>query len=61
MHNNEKLNEKSTPRRVGAVLDGAYPQMLDAVMAYQHRSFSDWLKRSIELDYRDTQRHQTTY
>ena len=39
-------------RRVGALLDGDYPMMLNAVLENQHRSFTDWLKRTIELDYR---------
>lgn len=39
-------------KRVGALLDGDYPMMLNAVLENQHRSFTDWLKRTIELDYR---------
>ena len=39
-------------KRVGALLDGDYPMMLNVVLENQHRSFTDWLKRTIELDYR---------
>lgn len=48
------------PRRVGAVLDGDHAAMLDVVLAVQFRAFSDWLKRTIELDYREATR-QSAY
>lgn len=54
-----KTTEASEPRRVGCILDGDSAKMLDAVLAAQHRSFTDWLKRSIELDYRDLSRQGT--
>ncbi len=47
------------PRRVGAVLDGDHAAMLDVVLAVQFRAFSDWLKRTIELDYREATRDRT--
>ena len=51
--------QDSAPRRVGCMLDGESAKMLDIVLAKQHRSFTDWLKRSIELDYRDLGRQGT--
>lgn len=65
--NSKKINEGThfvqppytEPRRVGCTLNGESAKMLDIVLAKQHRSFTDWLKRSIELDYRDLGRQGT--
>lgn len=61
--NSKEINEVKQPdaesRRVGCILDYNSATMLDIVLAKQHRSFTDWLKRSIELDYRDLSRQGT--
>ncbi len=65
--NSKEINEgthfvqpqDAEPRRVGCILDCNSATMLDIVLAKQHRSFTDWLKRSIELDYRDLGRQGT--
>ncbi len=47
------------PKRVGAVLDATYCNKLNDILDAQHRAFSDWLKRAIDLDWRDLQRQGT--
>lgn len=68
--NNEEMNKEETaaltavtapkglpmPKRVGAVLDATYCEKLNDILDAQHRAFSDWLKRAIDLDWRDLSR-----